>query len=95
MKPEDLLYNALATITGGLINDMFTMCSALIAIGIIAAGMRKLMEVIGVFMGEKEAYAHLANARRYKKLAGESSHDEILSEYYARKSRSEVRRAAQ
>ena len=90
---SDMLFSAISSMTGGLINDITTLMVGMLGLGFIVFGFEHLKDVFEESMHKRQVNASLDRARSYKKLADDMD-DQVSKDYLNAKYRSEIRRAS-
>lgn len=92
-QPSDILFQAISSMTGGLINDLTTAMLGMVVLGFLVFGVDYLKDIFEDSIARRETNASLDRARSYKKMA-ESIDDQVSKDYLNARYRNEIRRAA-
>lgn len=92
-QPSDILFQAISTMTGGLVSDLTTAMLAIVGIGFLLMGFDYLREAFEGSMNKRAINKSLDSARSYKKMA-DSMDDQVSKDYLNARYRNEIRNAA-
>lgn len=93
-QPSNILFQAISSMTGGLINDLTTAMLGMVVLGFLVFGVNYLKDIFEDSIARRETSSSLERSRSYKKMS-ESMDDQVSKDDLNAKYCNEIRRAAQ